>query len=91
MAENSRASLDDLLIDLRRDLREELELEPANERPEHLEASPFAPRCHESAGTVTRRHEAQRLKPRKRRTKRQPVYAKSQRKLAFGGQPRAGP
>jgi len=40
MAENSRASLDDLLIDLRRDLREELELEPANDAMVHLRVKP---------------------------------------------------
>jgi hypothetical protein len=40
MAENSRGSLDELLIDLRRDLREELELEPANDAMVHLRVKP---------------------------------------------------
>jgi hypothetical protein len=40
MAEKSRSSLDELLIDLRRDLREELELEPVSDRMLHLRVKP---------------------------------------------------
>ena len=40
MAEKSRGSLDELLIDLRRDLREELDLEPVSDALLHLRVKP---------------------------------------------------
>jgi hypothetical protein len=40
MAEKSKGSMDELLVDLRRDLREELELEPVNDAMLHLRIKP---------------------------------------------------
>lgn len=40
MAEKSKGSLDELLIDLRRDLRDELELEPVSDAMVHLRVKP---------------------------------------------------